>query len=82
MITCPGQITLRDSERALILQTLEAAGWVVAGPQGAAAKLGLKRTTLMAKMQKHGIFRPPRERYIDHAVEADSRVTESGDRIN
>jgi transcriptional regulator with GAF, ATPase, and Fis domain len=82
VITCPGQITLRDSERALILQTLEAAGWVVAGPRGAAAKLGLKRTTLMAKMQKHGIFRPPRERYIDHAVEAESCVTESVDRIN
>jgi len=82
VIAYPGQITLRDSERALILQTLEAAGWVVAGPRGAAAKLGLKRTTLMGKMQKHGIFRPPRERYIDHGVEADSRVTESVDRIN
>jgi transcriptional regulator with GAF, ATPase, and Fis domain len=82
VITYPGQITLRDSERALILQTLEAASWVVAGPRGAAAKLGLKRTTLMGKMQKHGIFRPPRERYIDHGVEADSRVTESVDRIN
>jgi transcriptional regulator with GAF, ATPase, and Fis domain len=82
VITYPGQITLRDSERALILQTLEAASWVVAGPRGAAAKLGLKRTTLMGKMQKHGIFRPPRERYIDHAVEAESRVTESVDRIN
>jgi transcriptional regulator with GAF, ATPase, and Fis domain len=82
VITYPGQITLRDSERALILQTLEAASWVVAGPRGAAAKLGLKRTTLMAKMQKHGIIRPPRERYIDHAVEAESRVTESVDRIN
>jgi len=82
VIAYPGQITLRDSERALILQTLEAAGWVVAGPRGAAAKLGLKRTTLMGKMQKHGIFRPPRERYIDHGVGADSRVTESVDRIN
>jgi transcriptional regulator with GAF, ATPase, and Fis domain len=82
VITYPGQITLRDSERALILQTLEAASWVVAGPRGAAAKLGLKRTTLMGKMQKHGIFRPPRERYIDHGAEVDSRVTESVDRIN
>jgi formate hydrogenlyase transcriptional activator len=82
VIVCRGQITLWDSERALILQALEAAGWVVAGPRGAAAKLGLKRTTLMAKMQKHGIIRPPRERYIDHAVEAESRVTESVDRIN
>jgi transcriptional regulator with GAF, ATPase, and Fis domain len=48
-----------DSERALILDTLEAVGWVIGGPKGAAAKLGLKRTTLIFKMQKLGIFRPP-----------------------
>jgi formate hydrogenlyase transcriptional activator len=39
--------TLRDSERTLILQTLEGVGWVIGGPKGAAAKLGLKRTTLI-----------------------------------
>ena len=50
--------TLRDSERALILKTLHASGWIVAGPRGAAARLGLKRTTLMAKMKKLGISRP------------------------
>jgi formate hydrogenlyase transcriptional activator len=50
--------TLRESERALILQTLERVGWVIGGPRGAAAKLGLKRTTLIHKMQKLGIFRP------------------------
>ena len=50
--------TLRDSERVLILRTLEAVGWVIGGPKGAAAKLGLKRTTLIHKMQKLGIARP------------------------
>jgi transcriptional regulator with GAF, ATPase, and Fis domain len=50
--------TLRDSERTLILRTLEAVGWVIGGPKGAAAKLGLKRTTLIHKMQKLGISRP------------------------
>jgi len=50
--------TLRDSERAVILQTLEQVGWVIGGPKGAAAKLGLKRTTLIHKMQKLGISRP------------------------
>ncbi len=50
--------TLIDSERALILRTLEAAGWVIGGRDGAAARLGLKRTTLIYKMQRHGIFRP------------------------
>ena len=50
--------TLRDSERILILHTLESVGWVIGGSKGAAAKLGLKRTTLIHKMQKLGIFRP------------------------
>ena len=54
----PLPTTLIDSERALILRTLEAAGWVIGGRDGAAAKLGLKRTTLIYKMQRHGISRP------------------------
>jgi transcriptional regulator with GAF, ATPase, and Fis domain len=53
--------TLRDSEHALILRTLETAGWVIGGATGAAAKLGLKRTTLIAKMKKLGIARPERQ---------------------
>ena len=47
-----------DSDPALILETLEEAGWVVGGPRGAAAKRGLKRTTLLAKMKRLGISRP------------------------
>jgi formate hydrogenlyase transcriptional activator len=54
----PQQGTLTDSTRASILQALRASGWVVAGPGGAAARLGLKRTTLIAKMKKLGISRP------------------------
>src|SRR5258707_11320231 len=54
----PAPATLTDSTRALILQTLQAAGWVVGGPRGAAARLGLKRTTLITKMKKLGISRP------------------------
>ena len=50
--------TLRDSQRALILEALHASGWIVGGPRGAAAQLGLKRTTLIAKMKKFGILRP------------------------
>jgi formate hydrogenlyase transcriptional activator len=49
--------TLKDSERTLIQRTLESVGWVIGGPKGAAAKLGLKRTTLIHKMQKLGISR-------------------------
>jgi len=50
--------TLREVGRALILQALEAAGWMIGGPEGAAVKLGLKRTTLIYKMKKLGIVRP------------------------
>jgi transcriptional regulator with GAF, ATPase, and Fis domain len=57
----PAPTTLKDSERALIVETLEAVGWVVGGAGGAAAKLGLKRTTLIHKMKKHGISRPTQE---------------------
>jgi formate hydrogenlyase transcriptional activator len=54
----PSSMTLEDSDRALIVETLEQAGWIVGGPRGAAAKLGLKRTTLLAKMRRLGITRP------------------------
>jgi formate hydrogenlyase transcriptional activator len=50
-------VTLRESERHHVLEALEAARWVVGGPSGAAARLGMPRTTLIAKMQKHGISR-------------------------
>jgi formate hydrogenlyase transcriptional activator len=50
---------LKDSERALILQTLQAVGWVIGGAKGAAARLGLKRTTLISRMSRMGISRPP-----------------------
>jgi formate hydrogenlyase transcriptional activator len=51
-------MTSEDSDRALIVETLEQLGWVVGGLRGAAAKLGLKRTTLLAKMRRLGISRP------------------------
>jgi formate hydrogenlyase transcriptional activator len=53
--------TFRDSQRALILRALHASGWVLGGPRGAAARLGLKRTTLISKMRKLGISRPLRQ---------------------
>jgi transcriptional regulator with GAF, ATPase, and Fis domain len=56
--TFHSSMTLEDSERALILETLEQAGWIVGGPRGAATRLGLKRTTLLAKMRRFGISRP------------------------
>jgi formate hydrogenlyase transcriptional activator len=54
-----------DSDRALVVETLEQTGWIVGGPRGAAAKLGLKRTTLLAKMRRLGISRPIPQDGID-----------------
>jgi formate hydrogenlyase transcriptional activator len=47
-----------DSQREVILTALRKTGWVIGGPRGAAARLGLKRTTLITKMKKLGISRP------------------------
>jgi len=50
-------ITLEEAEREHIHKTLEQTRWVVAGPNGAAARLGIKRSTLYFRMQKLGISR-------------------------
>ena len=52
-----GAITLKDAERDHILKILSQTRWVVAGPNGAAARLGMKRSTLYFRMQKLGISR-------------------------
>ena len=49
---------LRNAERELILRALRESRGVIGGPQGAAASLGVKRTTLQSKMRKLGITRP------------------------
>jgi transcriptional regulator with GAF, ATPase, and Fis domain len=58
VMVMPKHRTLRDSERALILQTLQATNWVIGGPGGTAVRLGLKRTTLIGRMKKLGLSRP------------------------
>jgi formate hydrogenlyase transcriptional activator len=54
----PFPTTLKEVERTTILSALEDRGWVVGGSEGAAAKLGLPRTTLLYKMERFGICRP------------------------
>jgi formate hydrogenlyase transcriptional activator len=56
-----GAITLEDAERDHIRKTLEETRWVVAGPNGAATRLGIKRSTLYFRMQKLGISRSRRD---------------------
>jgi formate hydrogenlyase transcriptional activator len=63
--TFQSPMTLKDSDCGLILETLEQAGWIVGGPRGAAGKLGLKRTTLLAKMKRLGILRPTSQEGTD-----------------
>ena len=53
----PSCLTLEDMEREYIVAVLRETNWVVAGSDGAAARLGLKRTTLFSKMRKLGIQR-------------------------
>jgi transcriptional regulator with PAS, ATPase and Fis domain len=50
---------LEQAEREQIVRALRDSNWVVGGNRGAAARLGLKRTSLAYKMQKLGISRPP-----------------------
>jgi formate hydrogenlyase transcriptional activator len=49
--------TLAEAERAHILNALRESNWVVGGATGAAARLGVKRTTLISKMRKRGLSR-------------------------
>jgi formate hydrogenlyase transcriptional activator len=46
---------LEDTERKQIMAALERANWIIAGPKGAAALLGMKRSTLQTRMQKLGV---------------------------
>jgi formate hydrogenlyase transcriptional activator len=56
--------TLEEAERLHILATLKETGWVLSGPRGAAARLGVNRSTLQFRMKKLGIERPS----ISHEV--------------
>jgi len=51
--------TLADAERAHIVATLRQTNWVVGGPSGAAARLGVPRTSLIARMQRLGLSKYP-----------------------
>jgi formate hydrogenlyase transcriptional activator len=52
-------ITLEDAEREHILRALADTNWVIGGPRGAAARLGVKRTSLVSMMRRLHIVRPP-----------------------
>jgi formate hydrogenlyase transcriptional activator len=52
------ETTLQEADRRHIVAALERSNWVLAGPNGAAARLGVKRSTLQFRMRKLGIVRP------------------------
>lgn len=64
------QDIFRDSRRDLILHTLQAVGWVIGGRHGAAVRLGLKRTTLIARMKRFGISRPGTDKDMHRSAES------------
>ena len=53
-----GRKTLEEAEREHILATLKETKWIISGPRGAAARLGMNRSTLQFRMRKLGIVRP------------------------
>jgi formate hydrogenlyase transcriptional activator len=57
-VLASGPSTLAEAEREHILNVLQEVRWVLGGPNGAAARLAMKRTTLQSKMKKLGIARP------------------------
>jgi len=54
--TTANPVTLKDCEREHILKAIEQSNWVIAGPRGAAARLGIPRSTLMYRMRKLAIM--------------------------
>src|SRR5579863_4782071 len=58
---------LEEVERDHIIRALEASNWVVGGSNGAAERLGMKRTSLVYRMRKLRISRPSRFQQNDHA---------------
>jgi len=63
-------VTLEEAERSHILHTLDQTAGVVGGPNGAAARLGLPRTTLLSKMNRLGIYAFQNSRAMAGAVAA------------
>jgi formate hydrogenlyase transcriptional activator len=57
-VSSNGLETLEHAEREHIMRALGESRWVIGGPRGAAARLGMKRTTLQSRMRKLGIDRP------------------------
>ena len=72
--------TLADAERAHIIATLSETNWVVGGRRGAAAKLGVPRTTLIARMQRLGISRAAASSgaYLPDDVREDVGIAHAG----
>ena len=62
-------MTLEECEREHILRALGGTRWIVGGPNGAAAMLGVKRTTLIWKMQKLDIARKAKGRILTEPPE-------------
>ena len=70
----PGARTLADAERAHIISVLRETNWIVGGRNGAAARLGLIRTTLIAKMRKLGISRETADQYPERTKSREPAV--------
>ena len=72
--------TMADAERAHITATLRETKWKIGGPRGAAAQLGLPRTTLLYRMQRLGISsETPRKRFVQMLADLPAHLTEDAE---
>jgi formate hydrogenlyase transcriptional activator len=72
--------TMADAERAHITATLHETKWKIGGPRGAAAQLGLPRTTLLYRMQRLGISsQTPRKRFVQMLADLPAHLTEDAE---
>jgi formate hydrogenlyase transcriptional activator len=78
--SAPSQ-SLSDAERAHIMGILKETNWVVGGRNGAAARLGLPRTTLISRMQKLGISNNPRGIHLASAEAATMARSQNESRL-
>jgi formate hydrogenlyase transcriptional activator len=69
-----GVRTLADADRAHIIATLRQTNWVVGGRNGAAARLGLKRSTLISRMRKLGLLQETAEQRTSQS-DADAKAS-------
>jgi len=75
-------LTLADAERAHIQRILTDTNWTLSGRNGAAARLGMPRTTLISRMQRLGITKPAKKESINDELHGTELSSEMGEQFS